>query len=286
MKRTKTSESRYVNELREKILNGELGPKPEDLTVTGASHIYQTTQFTSSKNKYHNYYLLLRVEDYFGACSHTHEQVDMRVAAELSGISLDTVLQDKRLPVQIAGMDAYLGIVKPHKQSCTKVVDLPEGKPLEKAKRRDEFITDVTNIHPNEKVALVGVVNPLVEAIKERGGICLPCDLSLETTEAGQVVERDMEKVLDRADRVICTAMTLGNGTFDRVLTRVRERGIPLTVYAQTGSTVVAQFMNEGVSELVAEPFPFSQFSALTSRLYHYTTRKEVENGHASRSEY
>lgn len=267
-----------VLQLREAILQGEIGPKPDALTVTGSSHIYQTTQFPSSKTKYHNYYLLVRVDSYFGACSHTPEQLELQVAEQLSGQLLSQLLQDDRLPVQIAAMDAYLGVTYPHQKNCTKVVSVSEASPLEKAQTRDALIAEVANIKPGQKIALIGVVNPLVAAIKERGASCLPCDLQLKETQWGETVETDMEKVLDRADGVICTAMTLSNGTFDRILARVRERDIPLTVYAQTGSAIIAQFIDKGVTGLVAEPFPFSQFTAYTSPLYCYSSGKESDN--------
>jgi uncharacterized protein (DUF4213/DUF364 family) len=120
------------------------------------------------------------------------------------------------------------------------------------------------------KIALIGVVNPLIAAIKQRGGACLPCDLQIEKTQWGEPIEKDMEKVLDAADCVICTGMTLSNGTFDRIVERTSERNIPLTVYAQTGSAIAARFVGNSVTSMVAEPFPFSQFSADVTRLYCY----------------
>ncbi|MDF2725539.1 MAG: hypothetical protein K0Q59_5216 [Paenibacillus sp.] len=270
MKQTQDNVRYSVAALRDEILNGKWGPSPDSLPVTGASSIYQTTQFPSSATKYHNYYLLLRSEAYFGACSHTADQLDAGAAGQLSGLTLDAALRDERLPVQIAAMDAYLGVVRPHAELCGKAVEVAAGTPIQKANRRDALIADMAGITPGQTVALIGVVNPLVAAIKERGGACLPCDLHLETTQWGDAVEQDMEKVLERADNVICTAMTLGNGTFDRILERVRERRIPLTVYAQTGSAIVASFLGKGVTKLLAEPFPFTQFSADATRLYSY----------------
>ncbi|WP_281890495.1 Rossmann-like domain-containing protein [Paenibacillus sp. YYML68] len=264
-----------VEQLREAILAGRLGPKPETLPVTGSSFIYQTTQFPGSTTKYHNYYLLLRVESYFGACSHTSDQLEPGMAASFSGRTLDTVLQDPRLPVQIAAMDAYLGAVRPHQEQCTAVKDIAGGTPIEKAKQRDALIAELANIQPSQNVALIGVVNPLVEAIRQRGGTCLPCDLQLEQTQWGDAVEKDMEKVLERADSIICTGMTLSNGSFDRIVTVAREKRIPLTVYAQTGSAVIAAFVKQGVTALVAEPFPFTQFSAGVTQLYAYTSGRE-----------
>ncbi|WP_268248814.1 Rossmann-like domain-containing protein, partial [Saccharothrix coeruleofusca] len=119
-------------------------------------------------------------------------------------------------------------------------------------------------------VALIGVVNPLVAAIRERGAQCLPCDYNLRTTQWGDAVTRDMDEVLDVADAVVATGMTLSNGTFDRILRRCRDRGVPLVVYAQSGSAIARQFLGGGVTALSAEPFPFSQFSAETTVLYRY----------------
>lgn len=87
-----------------------------------------------------------------------------------------------------------------------------------------------------------------------------------------------MEKVLDKVDNVICTAMTLSNGTFDRILEVVRRRKIPLTVYAQTGGDVVARFVNRGVANLIAEPFPFTQFNFSSSQVFCYQSKKDNIN--------
>lgn len=259
-----------VSELLEAILAGALGPSPDTLTVTGASQIYQTTKFSAAAGRYHNYYMLLRVEDAFGACSHTKEQVGPQAAEELSGRSLSDALRDERLPVRIAAMDAYLGTVYPHRKFSSGPLTIPSGTPIDKANRRDAVIAELAKITPGQQVALIGVVNPLVEAIRASGATCLPCDLQLAVTNSGETVEKDMEVVLDKADSVICTGMTLSNGSFDRIVTRARERGIPLTVYAQTGSAIVARFVGAGVTALLAEPFPFTQFSSETSLLYSY----------------
>lgn len=264
-----------VNQLLDAVLGGKIGPSPETLAVRGASSIYQTTQFPSAPVKYHNHYLLLRVESYFGACSHTPGQLDREAAAVFSGQPLDAVLRDRSLPVRIAALDAYLGTVFPHDSHCSRTVEIPAGTPMERARARDALIADTADLKPSQRVALIGVVNPLVEAIKQRGARCLPCDLQLKETQWGEAVETDMEKVLDQADSVICTAMTLGNGTFDRILERVRELRIPLTVYAQTGSAAAARFMSSGVTALVAEPFPFTQFSAAATPVYCYTAARE-----------
>lgn len=265
-----------VSGLHEAAMDGSLGEKPCKRFATGASYIYQTTQFPSSETKYHNYYLLLRVESYFGACSHSPDQLDVNIAEELSGKPLDICMSDARLPAKVAALDAYLGVTFPHAEYCDRIIDLPAGTPIERANLRDRCIADAANIGRGMKIALIGVVNPLIAAIKKRGGICLPCDLQLKETQWGEPVEKDMEQVLDAADAVICTGMTLSNGTFDRIVKRTGERNIPLTVYAQTGSAIAAGFVGNGVTALIAEPFPFSQFSAGITQLYYYGERAVI----------
>lgn len=85
------------------------------------------------------------------------------------------------------------------------------------------------------------MVNPLVDAITERGGECLPCDLNLWETASGLPVSRDMAEVVEAADAVVATGMTLSNGSFDVLLDRCLQQEIP---------------------------FPFSQFSSRPSSLY------------------
>jgi len=259
-----------VIELKREILSGNLGRHPGQINITGASYICQTTRFSLETVLYQNYYLIMRVEEYFGVCVHTPDQINMEIVSEIPGISLEAAINDARLPLQIAAMDAYLGVEYPHENFCKEAVVLPRGTPIERAVKRDKLIAEKAHIEPKQKVALIGVVNPLIKAISDMGGICLPCDLHLDKTQWGEPVERNMEVVLDQADNVICTAMTLGNGTFDRVVERVKERKIPLTVYAQTGGALAARFVGKGICALVAETFPFSQFSPYETTVYCY----------------
>lgn len=71
---------------------------------------------------------------------------------------------------------------------------------------------------------VIGVVNPLVAAIRERGGAPLLCDFNLRTTQWGDPVTDDMHELLGTADAVVATGMTLSNGSFDTALARCRER--------------------------------------------------------------
>ncbi|QKW10430.1 hypothetical protein HUT18_32470 [Streptomyces sp. NA04227] len=260
-----------VAELTEAVLAGAYGPDPKDLSVTSAFWLYHTTRLAGSQVTYHNHYLLVRVGRSFGACSFEAGELAPDFCENVSGTALDKLLRDESTPVRVAALDAYLAEVRPHRDATdAERVTLPTGTPLERAQARDASIAGLLDIEPGSKVALIGVVNPLVAAIRDRGGVCLPCDLNLRTTQWGEQVSDDMTEVLGAADAVVATGMTLSNGTFDLILEHCREQGIPLVVYAQTGSAVARAFLPAGVSALNAEPFPFSQFSADATPMYRY----------------
>ncbi|MEU8891003.1 DUF364 domain-containing protein [Streptomyces sp. NPDC048442] len=252
------------------VLAGEHGPLPEELTATSVFWVHHGTRLAGGTTTYLNQYVLVRVGGAFGACAFEADELDAGICGAMSGSSLGTLLRDPARPVRIAALDAYLAAVRPHREADAEPVTLPAGPPEVRAVARDAAITGLLDIPQGAKVALIGVVNPLVAAIRERGGVPLLCDLNLRTTQWGDPVTRDMAEVLDAADAVVATGMTLSNGSFDTVLARCRERGVPLVVYAQTGSAVARAFLGAGVSAVSAEPFPFSQFSAEETVLYRY----------------
>ncbi|HET6858867.1 MAG TPA: DUF364 domain-containing protein [Streptomyces sp.] len=260
-----------VAQLSRAVLAGAYGPPPQDLAVTSAFWLHNTTRLAGSEVTYRNHYLLLRTGDAFGACSFEPGELTPGFCESASGHPLDTLIRHGSLPVRIAALDAYLARVAPHRSHpAAEPVTLPTGTPEVRAHARDAAIAGLLDIAPGAKVALIGVVNPLVAAIRERGGVCLPCDLNLRTTQWGDPVTTDMTEVLEVADAVVATGMTLSNGSFDVIVERCRTRGIPLVVYAQSGSAVARAFLGAGVSALSAEPFPFSQFSADETTLHRY----------------
>ncbi|TCO48442.1 putative heavy-metal chelation protein [Kribbella antiqua] len=266
-----------VAELTSSVLAGSLGPAPSSFDVTSAFWLHHTTRLPGADVTYRNYYVLLRVGEVFGACSFESGELDPSYCADTSGLTLDDVLRsDAALPVKIAALDAYLAAVEPHHVSAlAEEVVLPAGTPDVRARARDAAVAGLLEVAPGSKVALIGVVNPLVEAITARGGVCLPCDFNLRETASGLPVSRDMTAVVDAADAVVATGMTLSNGSFDVLLDRCRQQEKPLVVYAQTGSAVIRSFLGSGVTALSAEPFPFSQFSSRPSSLYRYHSRTD-----------
>ncbi|MDX6259378.1 MAG: hypothetical protein QOH84_1066 [Kribbellaceae bacterium] len=253
------------------VLAGSHGPAPSSMSVTSAFWLHNTTRLPGADVTYRNYYVLLRVGEVFGACSFEEGEVDSDYCAEASGRPLSDLLADGPLPVRIAALDAYLANVEPHHLSAqAEEVILPAGTPDVRARARDAAVAGLLDVAEGSKVALIGVVNPLVDAITALGGTCLPCDFNLRETASGLPVSRDMTAVIDAADAVVATGMTLSNGSFDPLLDRCLQQSKPLAIYAQTGSAIARAFLGAGVTALSAEPFPFSQFSARPTSLYRY----------------
>ncbi|MGQ3551098.1 Rossmann-like domain-containing protein [Streptomyces rochei] len=260
-----------TDELLAGVLAGEHGPRPDGLVATSVFWVHHGTRLAGGNTTYLNQYVLVRLGGAFGGCAFEAGEVDPSVCRDASGTPLDTLLREAPRPLRIAALDAYLGAARPHREAvAAERVTLPAGTPEIRARARDEAIAGLLDIPAGARVALIGVVDPLVAAIRERGGTPLLCDFNLRTTRWGDPVADDMHEVLDTADAVVATGMTLGNGSFDTIVARCRERGVPLVVYAQSGSAVARAFLGAGVTALSAEPFPFSQFSAEPTTLYRY----------------
>ncbi|MFI8262698.1 MULTISPECIES: Rossmann-like domain-containing protein [unclassified Streptomyces] len=263
-----------VDGLVEAVLAGEHGPLPSELVATSVFWIHHGTRLAGGDTTYLNQYVLVRLGGSFGGCAFEAGEIDPAICRDSCGTALDDLLREAPRPLRIAALDAYLSETRPHRAAATageaEPVILPAGTPEIRARARDAAIAGLLDIEAGARVGLIGVVNPLVAAIRERGGEPMPCDFNLKATQWGDPVTDDMDEVLERAEAVVATGMTLSNGSFDTVLERCRSRGIPLIVYAQTGSAVARAFLGSGVTALSAEPFPFSQFSAEETVLYRY----------------
>lgn len=271
---TPTPLASSVDGLVAAVLAGEHGPLPSALAATSVFWIHHGTRLAGGTTTYLNQYVLVRLGGSFGGCAFEAGEIDAAICRDSSGTPLDVLLREAPRPLRIAALDAYLSEARPHRVAAAageaEPVALPAGTPETRANARDAAIAGLLDIEAGARVGLIGVVNPLVAAIRERGGAPLPCDFNLKATQWGDPVTDDMHEVLERAEAVVATGMTLSNGSFDTVLERCRSRGIPLVVYAQTGSAVARAFLGSGVTALSAEPFPFSQFSAEETVLYRY----------------
>lgn len=264
------SPAETVAELVSAALRGELGPDPATISARSVFWIQHGTRLAGGNQLYRNRYVLVRVASAYGACAFEKGQLNPDIA-ELSGESMASLMCHGSEPLRLAALDGYLAALHPHRDDPgAEIITLPTGTPDQRAVARDAAIAGLLDMSQGPKVALIGVVNPLIAAISDAGGTCLPCDLNLSVTAWGEPVSADMGQVLAQADQVVATGMTLGNGSFDVIREHCLATDKPLTIYAQSGAAVARHFLGRGVTALSAEHFPFSQFSADETALYRY----------------
>lgn len=86
----------------------------------------------------------------------------------------------------------------------------------EKGKTEDREATTYLNLHPGEKVAMVGLFAPLVERIRSTGATLTVVEKNPERLEVLSAEEK--QKALKNCDVAIITATTLLNNTFEETI--------------------------------------------------------------------
>ncbi|WP_245649543.1 Rossmann-like domain-containing protein [Nocardia shimofusensis] len=253
-----------------------LGPAPGVLTVATAFSTVYGTKHAGRSHGYHNEILSLRVGSVVGSCGLEGPQ-----RRDLSGVLDDCVgasvgdLLDHPVPaVRIAALDAYLMHVHPHPRAAGAsgrpvIVDGPSS--LAKSQRRARAVVDLLPAGKVGTVLVVGVVNSLLAQLRRRGLSYIACDNAGGTTEWGENIVTSTTAVTDEYDAMLVTGMTLVNGSFDALLQDAGRRGIPLVMFAQSGSAVLPWFLGErAVTAVSAEPYPFFSLDGNPSTLFHY----------------
>jgi Putative heavy-metal chelation len=260
-----------VDALGRAVLDGAVGPDPKAMTASISFMTLQRSRHTGRSSAYANRLISLRVGRSVGTCYVEDGQIGQDVIDACVGQPLADLLRHPELPVRIAALDAYLTEVFPHElQRHARPVAIPAGTSIAKSRCRARAVIGLLAPVAGARVALIGVVNSLIEALQERGAVCLPCDYNVGETEWGQPVTSEMEEVLAAPDAILATGMTLANGTFDAIADRAAGLGVPLVVFAQTGSGIVPQLVGGRVTGVSAEPYPFFWQSGGETLTYHY----------------
>ncbi|RZT87766.1 putative heavy-metal chelation protein [Pseudonocardia sediminis] len=181
-----------------------------------------------------------------------------RLVEEIVGTSVADLLEHPDPAVRLAALDAFLLDRAPHgTDPAARAVVLPPGDTVTRSRCRARTVAGLVDAAPSSRVAVIGVVNSLLEALRARGLQPVPCDLAGGETEWGEPVLTDTARAVDSADAVLATGMVLANGTWPELRDRCRARGIAPSVFAQTGSAVFAHLLRDELAALSAEPFPY-----------------------------
>lgn len=265
-----------LDELRGRVLRGELGPDPAQLVVSVGFVTSQGARHVGRSQAYRNEILSLRVEAAVGSCGVEPGELteSAGVVDECVAAPVNELLEHPVLPVRVAALDAYLMHVSPHPGAGgvrgTPIV-VPAGSSLDKSRARARAVVDLLPVTAGQRVLVVGVVNSLLAQLRERGIDYVPCDLAGGHTEWGEPVCTGAVEQIAGCDALLVTGMSLGNGSFDTLLAHARSAGRPVVMFAQSGSAVLPWFLGApGLHAVSAEPYPFFSLDGGPSRLFHY----------------
>ncbi|MDX3659599.1 DUF364 domain-containing protein [Streptomyces sp. ID05-26A] len=258
-------------DLAELVRGGELGPDPASCTVSVGFTTRQGARHATRGQSYRNTVVSLRVEDAVGSCA-----VEDVLDDDVHGCVGSTVLELLGHPnpaIRTAALDAYLAHVRPHHLSATKSVTVGPGSSLAKSMARAAAVIDLLDPAPGDRVLVVGVVNSLLHHLRERGVSYVACDLKGGRTEWDEPITTETESSLDGCDLVLASGMTVGNGTFEPLLSRAVAAGTPMVIFAQTAAAVLPWFIGSGVRAVSAEPYPFFWLDGGPTTIHHHTER-------------
>ncbi|MEV0081665.1 hypothetical protein [Saccharopolyspora sp. NPDC050642] len=229
----------------------------DNATASVAFMTVQSAHHAGRSAGYRNSVLSVRVGSAVGSCAVEPGELDSLAMHDLVGSAVADLLAHPEPAVRVAVLDAYLASLTPHDEHPrSRTVHVPPGTSLSKSMTRARAVAGL--VPPaGGRVAVIGVVNSLLAALRERGLRPVPCDLKGGRTEWGEPIVRDHREAIAGSQAVLASGMVLGNGTFDEIAGLCRERGLPLVMFAQTGSAVLREMVGTEVHALSAEPYPF-----------------------------
>lgn len=253
------------------VLAGRFGPDPRTRHIAMAFTTRQSVRHPGRGSGYRNEVLSLRLGAAVGSCAVEPGELPAGVVDDCVGADVAALLGHRLSPVRVAALDTYLMAVLPHGPgSGARPWPLPAGDSLERSRARARAVVGLLDTPPGSTVLVVGVVNSLLEALRERGLAYVPCDLKGGTTEWGEPVRTDAPAELEGCDAILASGMTLGNGSFEPLREHALRHGKPLVVFAQTGSAVLPRLIGAGVTAVSAEPYPFFWLDGAAGTVHRY----------------
>lgn len=271
-----------------RVRSGTLRPPGPDPGAAGsrtASVAFltkQAAQHPGRRSGYVNAVLSVRVGAAVGSCAVEPGELADDLVNEIIGCEADALLDHPVRAVRVAVLDALLAHLVPHgSHPRARSVRISAGTSLEKSMARARAVAGLVRVPAGGRVAVLGVVNSLLVALRERDIEYLPCDFKGGRTEWGEAVLADHQEALAGCEAVVASGMVLGNGTFDDIAARCRGRSLPLSVFAQTGSAIFRELVGEEVAALSAEPYPFFWLTGDDTVIHHYAAGNRCSGGPA-----
>lgn len=263
-----------TDELLQQARAGLYGPPPSTMVVTYAFTTRSKSRHVGWANTYANYAVSLRVGRSVGSCLFEPGTVGQDEVEACCTLTLDELLDHPSRPVRIAALDAYFAELFPHHESpIARPYQLPEGSTTDKLGARAAGVMSLLDPQPGQQVAMIGVIGTMIAWLRAHDVRYKLCDLDPQPPLSGDVVYHDMDDVIQGADGILSTGMTISNSGFDRLLEHCQGTGTPLVVYTQSGSHCIPRFLGNGVTGISAEPYPFFWAHGLQSTVYHYHAR-------------
>ncbi|MFC9328791.1 Rossmann-like domain-containing protein [Kitasatospora sp. NPDC057015] len=248
----------HLDDLIARAAGGAFGIDPARQHITVAFTTTQSVRHEGRAGGYRNEVLSLRLGAAVGSCAVEPGTIPATTLDECVGATVAELLAHPSQVVRVAALDALLMHIRPHTPANgARPYPLPAGSSLVKSRARAKAVVELLPLEHVRRVLVVGVVNSLLEQLRNHGVDYLACDLKGGRTEWDEPVHTDAMAQLPDCDTLLVSGMTLGNGTFDALLDHARDNRKPLVTFAQTGSAVLPQFLGHGVSAVCAEPYPF-----------------------------
>jgi hypothetical protein len=237
------------------------------LPVTVAFTTRQAAQHAGRAGGYRNEVVSVRVADAVGSCAVEPGEVADSDVFEVIGRPVVELFDHPMRAIRVAALDAHLMAGRPFATDpAGEPVQIAAGDSLAKSMARARAVGDLLPVGSGARVAVIGVVNSLLRALRERGMSYTPCDLKPGRTAWGEPVTTDAAAAIAGADAVLATGMTLGNGTIDGLL----ATGAPVVLFAQTGAAIARELVGLGVQAVSAEPYPFFWLTGGDTLIYRY----------------
>lgn len=249
----------------------ELVPEAESARVSTGFQTRQGVRHASRATSYRNHVLSLRVEDAVGSCSVEPGALTDADVLECVGAPVRQLVGHPNTAVRIAALDAYLMWRHPHRRSAEEL-HIGRGNSLVKSVERAKSVVSLLP-RKSGRVLVIGVVNSLLQQLRQRGDAYVPCDHKGGTTEWDEPIHTEALPLLDGCDAILASGMVLATTTFAPLLDHARCTGKPLVLFAQTGSAILPWFLGSGVTAVSAEPYPFCWLDGGPSVLHRYRVR-------------